>query len=430
MSGAPCRREIVSASYVESMTASVSSTPAVASTEPPVWCSVCWPSNKSSDVDVSRSLAAARAEIARCKRKSPASESSGASLPDAESSRTPVTPPKVLRVLRSFSGSYASLEGEVARDLVVRCVEVHLRLRRAAEPAVAPAHLDVAAHLRFARSSHAGARSRAIDHRLAAGAGLDVERPELEVAGASPTASRCGGAEAASGDAPSTKYGALPMRSSRHSIASLGAGDREPPPPRRLHRDALDERVVVLGRASGQAPAQRGRERAALRGVTARTSVGSARSSRSRTAAYSAACSAGATSSNQSAPGARPWPPVSSRSKRCCGDAFTTIRDRYLQLTRYTWSTRRSAGTTSSPGERCAPFHSTLTGGRPRSASRAARNALAVHERRRRTVARAARRVQRVLQRVPVVGVDVGERGRPRRERGFDVVDAAACRAR
>src|SRR5947207_389025 len=31
------------------------------------------------------------------------------------------------------------------------------------------------------------------------------------------------------------------------------------------------------------------------------------------------------------------------------------MRERYLQLIRNTWSTRRSAGTTSSPGARCAP---------------------------------------------------------------------------
>ena len=59
----------------------------------------------------------------------------------------------------------------------------------------------------------------------------------------------------------------------------------------------------------------------------------SSAASAARTAAYSAACSTGATSPNQSAP-RRPWPPASSRSKRWCGDAFTTILDRYLQLTR------------------------------------------------------------------------------------------------
>src|SRR5689334_2146672 len=50
------------------------------------------------------------------------------------------------------------------------------------------------------------------------------------------------------------------------------------------------------------------------------------------------------------------------------------MRDKYLQLTRYTWSTRRSAGTASSPSARWGPFHSTSIGGRPRSASRARRN--------------------------------------------------------
>src|SRR5690606_26482150 len=64
-------------------------------------------------------------------------------------------------------------------------------------------------------------------------------------------------------------------------------------------------------------------------------------------------------------------PPARPRSNRRAGAALASTLDRYLQLISQTWSTRRSAGTTSSPGARVGPFHSTRRGGRPRSPSSA-----------------------------------------------------------
>jgi len=68
--------------------------------------------------------------------------------------------------------------------------------------------------------------------------------------------------------------------------------------------------------------------------LNAVTSAGSVGSTAARTRPYSAACSSGAISWNQLPALRRPWPPLSTRSNRCSGEALTTMRDRYLQLTR------------------------------------------------------------------------------------------------
>ena len=96
------------------------------------------------------------------------------------------------------------------------------------------------------------------------------------------------------GAAPSTKYGALPMRSSRHSIDSASAADRGAPAVRGRVGDARDERLVEPDGLARPARVQPVAEIARAVWCRARRrAVGRSRSSSSRTAAYSAACSVG-----------------------------------------------------------------------------------------------------------------------------------------
>ena len=70
------------------------------------------------------------------------------------------------------------------------------------------------------------------------------------------------------------------------------------------------------------------------------------------------------------------WAPRRGRGRTAGpGDALASTFVRYLQLIIHTWSTRRSAGTTSSPGAWVGPFHSTSRGTAPRNPWSAARNA-------------------------------------------------------
>ena len=93
-----------------------------------------------------------------------------------------------------------------------------------------------------------------------------------------------------------------------------------------------------------------------------------------------------------SRPRCRPGARRGSRRTASAGDELRRIFDRYLQLTRYTWSMRRSAGTSATAGSLSGPFHSTCRGGRPRSPSVARRKAEAVGPRR-----GEVRRVRRIL---------------------------------
>ncbi len=92
----------------------------------------------------------------------------------------------------------------------------------------------------------------------------------------------------------------------------------------------------------------------------ARAGSAGARPDSKHTISYSAWSSSGATAAYQSPAASSPG----ANTDR--GDALSWMRELYLQLTRYTWSIRRSAGIGSTPGGRCGPFHSTTADGRPR----------------------------------------------------------------
>ena len=108
------------------------------------------------------------------------------------------------------------------------------------------------------------------------------------------------------------------------------------------------------------------------------------------------------------------------RARRAAtGAALASTLDRYLQLISHTWSTRRSAGTTSSPGAWVGPFHSTSAGGRPRRPCSAREEGLPVGPRRRELLAvlTGAVRARRAAPTPPAPTLATGarRRGRPRR---------------
>ena len=198
--------------------------------------------------------------------------------------------------------------------------------------------------------------------------------------------------------------------------------------------DAVDERRVSASPSPGHAP-PRSNECAIARrwsAVSAATSVGQRRAS---TVGADVGVERGVLgrrdlAANQSPPARWPWPPLSTRSKRCSGDAFTTMRDRYLQLTRYTWSTRRSAGTTSSPGARCGALPLDEHRRPPaQRVARAARNACPFMNdatNRSRCAPSFHARCSRSKSSASTFSIAGGSV----LERWLDVVGAAACRAR
>ena len=222
---------------------------------------------------------------------------------------------------------------------------------------------------RSGRSRGRATDGRATDHGLAAGLGADRRSDAARSAGASPTACRPGAAGGAAGPRRARSTGALPMRSRRHSICLVFRAAGAAPPRQRRADTSADRDAQGLVEPAQRRPAMpaamrrlhepplgpgqlgdsAGRSRVAERGRASRRTAPGARSAR-RASYQSALAPAAGRRSGAARTGRR-------------ATALCRIFDRYLQLTRYTWSTRRSAGTTSSPG--CAVRPSTRPGRDP-----------------------------------------------------------------
>ena len=188
--------------------------------------------------------------------------------------------------------------------------------------------------------STAVARSRTrglpADHRLAAGPGLDVEAAQLEVAGASPMASRCAGA----GSPSATRRARSTARCRCAGVATASLRRRRsiacaPALGRRIARRSSTSAAYCAPASPGHASRSASREHASLRrGRAPRRRSGRSRPHSRAHGGVERRVFGGRDLVEPVAAALCPCPPASSRSNRCCGDAFTTMRDRYLQLTK------------------------------------------------------------------------------------------------